>query len=75
MVQFTVVDQNNESISGAEVTINDLGLVAYSDLNGKVSIEIPTNSETVVNVSFISFAEKSVNLKDIKHRKITLFEE
>lgn len=72
---FIVVDNNNESIAGAEIEIENLGLISYTDMEGNYKISIPANSNENLKISFISFEDKNININDIKEGKITLLEE
>jgi len=72
---FTVVDNNNESIAGAEIALEALGTISYTDMEGNYKIEIPSNSNEILTISFISFKDKKININDIKNGKITLLEE
>lgn len=72
-LSFKVVDANNESIAGAEIEI--LGLVSYTDMEGKLVLDVPVNMEENVKISFISYKDKLLNINDIKDGVVTLIDE
>ena len=75
VLSFKVVDANNESIAGAEILINGMGIASYTDIEGNYSVKIPFNSEEEIKISFISFKDKIVKINDIKNGSIQLLEE
>lgn len=74
-LSFKVVDASNESIAGAEIEIEKLGLISYTDMEGNLVLDIPANMEENVKISFISYKDKVLNIKDIKEGVIILIEE
>lgn len=74
-LSFKVVDANNESIAGAEIEIEKLGLVSYTDMEGNIVLDVPVNMEENVKISFISYNDKVLNINDIKDGVVTLIEE
>jgi len=74
-LSFKVVDANNESIAGAEIEIEKLGIVSYTDMEGNLVLDVPVNMEENVKISFISYKDKVLNINDIKEGVVTLIEE
>ena len=74
-LSINIVDENNESIAGAEIFIEDLGLTSYTDMEGNLTLDIPTDAKGEIKVSFISFEDKTLKISNIKNGKITLTEE
>lgn len=73
-ISFKVVDANNESIVGAEVSIEGLGMTAYTDIDGFTNVEVPKGTDQKIKISFISYSDIEVNLTQIKNGIITLTE-
>lgn len=74
-ISFTVVDEANETIAGAEISIEKLGIISYTDMEGNYTLEVPVNTKGELKVSFISFEDKTIDLNGIKDGKIVLIEE
>ncbi|MDR0542318.1 MAG: TonB-dependent receptor [Dysgonamonadaceae bacterium] len=61
MVKGQVVDSNNESIIGASVRLKeDASVGTVTDMDGKFSINVPDNSQTLV-ISYLGMITKEVN--------------
>ncbi len=61
-IKGTVVDNNQDVIAGALVTIEGLDQKVYTDLDGHFEIE--NVSGKAINVSFVSFEDKSISLEE-----------
>lgn len=60
-IKGTVVDNNQEVIAGALITIEGLDQKVYTDLDG--NFEIENIDGKAINVSFVSFEDKSISLE------------
>lgn len=49
LVKGNVVDENNEPVIGATVTVQGTKIVAITDIDGNFSIQAPSNGKLVVN--------------------------
>lgn len=58
-IQGTVTDSTGEPLPGADVYVAGTRLGTFTDMNGKYSIEVPNNSETVLTYNFIGMRELS----------------
>lgn len=58
-----IIDTNNESISGAKITINGTNEVFYSNANGECKIPSHLiNKENSINIDFISYKSKNIEI-------------
>ena len=74
-ISLKVVDTNNESIAGAEISIEGLGVVSYTDMEGNYNAEISANYNKEIKISFISYEDKVIKMNELKDGKIVLIEE
>ena len=66
--QHTIIIQvkdasNSQPIQGASILIKNTGTGAATDSSGNVSLLIPAIDKITLVVSFIGYAERSINLK------------
>lgn len=72
LLKGTVFDSDGEPLPGATVTVvGNNNLATLSDLNGRFSLSIPTNSK-LIGVSFLGFKKQSINIDGKNDIKITL---
>nr|WP_203558623.1 TonB-dependent receptor [Bacteroides sp. 51] len=72
LIKGTVVDDNNESIIGANITLkgnNSIGTI--TDIDGNFQITVP-NSNAVLIISFIGMTSKEVKAETSKIMKVML---
>ena len=72
IVKGTVLDAQNEPLSGASITIKSQQTGTVSDIDGKFSLEVPQNS--VISVSYLGFVSKDVKVTDGRDLRIVLQE-
>lgn len=70
VIKGTVVDQNNESVAGAMVVINNQKV--YTDLDGNFVIENIQNDKCEVNVSMISYEPQTFIVSASKSKNLTI---
>jgi hypothetical protein len=64
IITGVVVDiKDNSPIPGASVMLKDKATSVVTDINGRFSIKVPANSETLV-VNFIGYTSQQVNVKN-----------
>ncbi|MFO7865043.1 MAG: carboxypeptidase-like regulatory domain-containing protein [Salinivirgaceae bacterium] len=58
-----VVDHTNqESLTGVQISIPELGIDTYTDFNGEFQIQLPANGNYTVEASIISYEDKKVKV-------------
>tara|TARA_R110002049_G_scaffold171475_4_gene338010 strand:+ start:1382 stop:1693 length:312 start_codon:yes stop_codon:yes gene_type:complete len=71
ILKGTVVDNNNEVIAGALISIEGMDEKVYTDLDGNFEIQNATGK--AVKVSFVSYADKSIEVSSTENEmKIVL---
>lgn len=68
-----VTDKDGEPIIGASITVKGTSIGTVTDLDGKFSINAPANS--TLNITYIGYAQTSINVKDKKYFDISLQED
>jgi hypothetical protein len=63
-----VVDHlTGENLVGVKIQLENTNIVAYTDLDGNYTIEVPGNIQSgAVNISFISYETSVVDIKSLQ---------
>ena len=69
-VTGVVVDENNQTVIGANIIVNGTNNAAITDINGRFSIEASENSQ--LRISYIGYETKAVNIDKKTSLKISL---
>jgi len=71
-IKGIVVDNNNEPIIGANITLKDASVGTITDING--SFQIKMNTGSVLKVSYIGYENKEIKITDARFLKVELTE-
>jgi len=54
-VRGKITDENGEPLTGVAIAIRSLGLIAFSDFEGKYSLKIPASGSQLITYSFVGY--------------------